>query len=117
MKRMVAVTAVLVMFGLSAWASPNQNLSGWISDSKCGAKGANAAHASCAKKCVEGGEKPVLVTDKDQKIESLGESVYQSLVAPSGQSLANFVRDSFAVPVDRQRFDCIASRLRARIFH
>jgi hypothetical protein len=68
MKKMVAVAAMLVMFGLSTWASPNQSLSGWISDSKCGAKGANAAHASCAKKCVEGGEKPVLVTDKDQKI-------------------------------------------------
>lgn len=68
MKKMVVMAALSLMFGLSAWASPNQSLSGWISDSKCGVKGANAAHASCAKKCVDGGEKPVLVTDKDQKI-------------------------------------------------
>jgi hypothetical protein len=37
-------------------------------DSKCGAKGANAAHAECAKKCIAGGEKPVLITDNDQKV-------------------------------------------------
>jgi hypothetical protein len=68
MKKTIVTAAMFLMFGLSAWASPNQSLSGWISDSKCGAKGANAAHAACAKKCVEAGEKPVLVTDKDQKI-------------------------------------------------
>jgi hypothetical protein len=44
---------------------------GWISDAKCAAKGANAAHAACAKKCVEKGEKPVLVTDKDQKVVAI----------------------------------------------
>ncbi|HEY5174167.1 MAG TPA: hypothetical protein VII95_01215 [Terriglobales bacterium] len=42
--------------------------SGWVSDSKCGVKGANAEHAACAKKCIAAGEKPVLVTDKDQKV-------------------------------------------------
>lgn len=68
MKKMVVMAAMLFMFGLGAWAAPNQSLSGWISDSKCGAKGANAAHATCAKKCVDAGEKPVLVTDKDQKV-------------------------------------------------
>lgn len=69
MKKMVVMAAMLFMFGLSAWAAPNdQSLSGWISDSKCGVKGANAAHATCAKKCVDAGEKPVLVTDKDQKV-------------------------------------------------
>ena len=41
---------------------------GWISDAKCAAKGANAAHEGCAKKCVESGEKPVLVTDADGKV-------------------------------------------------
>jgi hypothetical protein len=69
MKKMVVMAAMLFTFGLSAWAAPNdQSLSGWISDSKCGVKGANAAHATCAKKCVDAGEKPVLVTDKDQKV-------------------------------------------------
>ena len=34
-------------------------------------KGANAEHAACAKKCIAAGEKPVLVTDKDQKVVSI----------------------------------------------
>ena len=69
MKRMVMLAVMLCFVGLSAWAAPNsQSLSGWISDSKCGAKGANAGHAACAKKCVDAGEKPVLVNDKDQKV-------------------------------------------------
>ncbi len=49
-------------------AAKDQKWDGWISDSKCGVKGANAAHEACAKKCVAGGEKPVFVTDKDQKV-------------------------------------------------
>jgi len=49
-------------------AAKDMSWNGWISDSKCAAKGANPEHAACAKKCVEAGEKPVLVTDKDQKV-------------------------------------------------
>jgi hypothetical protein len=66
---------------LNLWAAPStQSMTGWISDSKCGAKGANAGHATCAKKCVEAGEKPVLVTDKDQKIVAI-----ENPAAVSGQ--------------------------------
>jgi hypothetical protein len=46
----------------------DQTWDGWISDSKCGAKGANASHEACAKKCIGAGEKPVFVSDKDQKV-------------------------------------------------
>jgi hypothetical protein len=49
-------------------AAKDQKWDGWVSDSKCGAKGANAAHEACAKKCIAAGEKPVFVTDKDQKV-------------------------------------------------
>ena len=49
-------------------AAKDMSWSGWVIDSKCGAKGANAEHAACAKKCVDAGEKPVFVTDKDQKV-------------------------------------------------
>ena len=59
----------LCFTGLTAWAAPkDQSWTGWISDSKCGAKGANASHAACAKKCIGAGEKPVLVSDADQKV-------------------------------------------------
>src|SRR5215469_9233578 len=68
MKRFVFVAGALLLAALWASASSAGSWDGWISDSKCAAKGANAAHAQCAKKCIEGGEKPVLVTDKDQKV-------------------------------------------------
>jgi hypothetical protein len=41
---------------------------GTVSDSQCGAKGANASHAGCMQKCLSKGAKAVIVTDKDQKI-------------------------------------------------
>jgi hypothetical protein len=43
-------------------------VSGWVSDEKCGAAGAKADHADCAKKCIEGGKAMVLVNDKDQSV-------------------------------------------------
>jgi hypothetical protein len=47
----------------------SEKMTGWISDAKCAAaKGAQADHADCAKKCIEGGEKAVFVTDKDKKV-------------------------------------------------
>ncbi len=49
-------------------AAKDQTWDGWISDSKCGAQGANASHEACAKKCIQAGAKPVLVSDKDQKV-------------------------------------------------
>jgi hypothetical protein len=49
-------------------AAKDTTWDGWISDSKCAAKGANAAHAACAKKCIDAGATPVLVTDKDMKV-------------------------------------------------
>jgi len=67
MKKILVLIAGLC-FSVAAFAAPDQTVSGWVSDSKCGAKGANTAHAECAKKCIAGGEKPVLVTDSDQKV-------------------------------------------------
>lgn len=45
------------------------SLTGYISDSACGAKGANDKHAACAEKCVkEKGAKYVFVNDADHKV-------------------------------------------------
>lgn len=42
---------------------------GWISDSNCGAKGANADHKACAIKCVKDkGASYVFVNDKNKKV-------------------------------------------------
>jgi len=45
---------------------------GYISDSACGAKGANDKHAECAAKCVkEKGAKYVFVNDADHKVYNI----------------------------------------------
>ncbi len=51
-----------------AVAGDAQTVNGWISDSKCGAKGANADAEACTKKCIAAGASPVVVTDKDQMV-------------------------------------------------
>jgi hypothetical protein len=67
MKKLGLTVCVCLLMGVSGFAKDSK-WAGWISDSRCGAKGANAAHAGCAAKCVSGGEKPVLVTDADGKV-------------------------------------------------
>jgi len=55
-KKLLVLTAAMLMFGAMAWA---KTLTGTVSDSKCGA----AKHdAACVTKCVQGGEKYVLVS-------------------------------------------------------
>jgi hypothetical protein len=45
-----------------------QKVAGYVTDAKCAKAGkAGEDHAACAKKCIEGGEAAVLVTDKDHK--------------------------------------------------
>ncbi len=47
----------------------SEKMSGWVTDAKCAsAKGTQADHAACSKKCIEGGEKAVFVSDKDKKV-------------------------------------------------
>jgi hypothetical protein len=41
---------------------------GWVSDSKCGTKGAGTGHEACAKKCLDGGEHVVFVDEYKQKV-------------------------------------------------
>jgi hypothetical protein len=60
------------VFALTALAfddmGKSTTVNGWVSDSKCGAKGANASHEACTKKCTGAGEKLVVVTDSDKKV-------------------------------------------------
>jgi hypothetical protein len=59
-KKVVLAIVALSLLSLTAMAG---EFTGYISDSKCGAKGAKDAHADCAKGCVKGGAAPVFVTD------------------------------------------------------
>ena len=64
MKRIAAISfSALSLLAISAFAADGTKLNGWISDSMCGAKHAGTG-ASCAKKCVDGGSKPVFVDEK-----------------------------------------------------
>lgn len=69
-KLLLASLALSVMFmfvGVS-FADDATTVKGYVSDSKCGAKGANAKAGECTKKCLQAGAKMVVVTDGDQKV-------------------------------------------------
>ena len=71
MRKFLFVLAALALVSLLATASfagDATTVNGWVSDSKCGVKGAHEGAAECTKKCLEGGASMVVVTDKDQKI-------------------------------------------------
>jgi hypothetical protein len=71
-KVLVLCLAICFVFALTALAfddmGKSTTVNGWVSDSKCGAKGANASAEACTKKCLAAGEKIVIVTDKDSKV-------------------------------------------------
>jgi hypothetical protein len=60
--------AVMFMFGGVSFAGDATTVKGYVSDSKCGAKGANGKAAECTKKCIKEGASMVVVTDGDQKV-------------------------------------------------
>jgi hypothetical protein len=53
MKRFLAVIALVAAASFAFAAAEAGSWTGWVTDSKCGEKGANAGHASCAIKCVK----------------------------------------------------------------
>lgn len=63
----LAVSLLLFMVGL-AMAADSSTVNGIVSDSMCGAKGANTSHAACMNKCLGKGAKAVIVTDGDGKV-------------------------------------------------
>jgi hypothetical protein len=68
MKKLAAVAAVALCFASTGAFA--ESLTGYVSDAMCAKdphKAATEEHAACAQKCIQGGEKPVLV---------VGEKVY-----------------------------------------
>lgn len=75
MRRLVTISSVVVLMllvaGLTAADSGTAKakwVKGWVSDSKCGVKGARAGHEACGKKCLAAGEHVVFVTEHDKKV-------------------------------------------------
>ncbi len=64
--------AVFFLLALSALAfddmGKSATVNGWVTDSTCGVKGANAGAEACTKKCLAKGAKLVVVTDGDEKV-------------------------------------------------
>jgi hypothetical protein len=65
---LVLAGALILLMASVSFAADAQTVNGWISDSKCGVKGANAQAEACTKKCIGAGAAPVVVTDTDQKV-------------------------------------------------
>jgi type 1 fimbria pilin len=63
-----AVSVMFVMIAVASAADKTTTVNGYVSDSNCGVKGANASHAACMTKCLGKGAKAVIVTDSDQKL-------------------------------------------------
>jgi hypothetical protein len=63
----LAVCVLFMVVGVT-FAADATTVNGYVADSKCGAKGANAGAAECTKKCLKEGAKMVVVTDEDQKV-------------------------------------------------
>lgn len=64
---LLAISLLFFMVGVLS-AADKTTVNGWVSDSQCGAKGANDGHANCMNKCVSKGAKYVIVTDGDNKV-------------------------------------------------
>ncbi len=71
MRKLLCALFAITLFcviAVPSFAGDSQTVNGWVSDSKCGAKGANANAAECTKKCLQSGASMVVVTDSDQKV-------------------------------------------------
>ena len=59
----LALSLIVFMVAIASADDKAETVKGWVSDTKCGAKGNSEAHAACTKKCVEAGAKLAIVTD------------------------------------------------------
>jgi len=69
MKIRFATITAATLFAAALTMAADGSWTGWISDSQCGVKGANAKAGECTTKCVkEHGAKYVFVNDADKKV-------------------------------------------------
>lgn len=72
MKAKFGTLMAATLFAAAMAMAADNSWTGWISDSQCGAKGANAKAGECTKKCVkEHGAKYVFVNDADHKVYAI----------------------------------------------
>jgi uncharacterized protein DUF5818 len=69
--RLAAILCVSLFAGALALAGDSGSWTGYITDSKCGVKGAHEGASECAIKCVKEGAKFVFVNDADKKVYAI----------------------------------------------
>src|ERR1700688_5251192 len=68
MKIKFAAVMAATLFAAALTMAADGTWTGYISDSNCGAKGANDKAGECTTRCVKGGAKYVFVNDADKKV-------------------------------------------------
>jgi hypothetical protein len=69
MKLRLTTALAATLFTGTLLMAADSSMTGWISDSQCGVKGANEKAGECTTKCVkEHGAKYVFVNDADKKV-------------------------------------------------
>lgn len=69
MKRIVSVFALVLAMGTVVAQASAATVSGWISDSMCGAKHSDGHGAKCVKSCIETmGSRPVFVDEAKKAV-------------------------------------------------
>ncbi len=68
MKSRFTAGIALTLFTAALAMAADSSLTGWIADSKCGAKAAHEGARDCTLKCVKEGAKYVFVNDEDKKV-------------------------------------------------
>jgi hypothetical protein len=68
MKLRFAAATAAMLFAAALTMAADGTWTGYISDSNCGAKGANDKAGECTTRCVKGGAKYVFVNDADKKV-------------------------------------------------
>jgi len=72
MKVKFSMAIAATLFAATLALAADNSMTGWISDSACGAKGANENARECTIKCVkEHGAKYVFVNDADKKVYAI----------------------------------------------
>jgi hypothetical protein len=83
--RFASILAIALFFGTLALAS-DASLTGYITDSKCGAKAAHEGAAECTAKCIKEGAKYVFVNDADKKVYTIADQ--DKVAAHAGHHVA-----------------------------
>jgi hypothetical protein len=102
MKRVLAVAAaVFALTVMAAQAADSTQISGWISDSSCGAKHVGSG-AECVKGCIKSGKAPVFVDEQKKQVwaidnpDAVKEEFYGDHVRVTGTANA----DKMSVHID-----------------